>query len=157
MAKKTIKMICFGPIAVGPQYESPWEDVWIEYHLGKKKVVKEGPCIIGTYDLQSEINIQNKLSDSLPSEWRDKHIDDLLRIKSEFSRGNKFALQDLEMKSDVPNIYVNTEWVTQKTAEEAIEWYLKKKGVLKGKARFNWRKPKDLVVTPTSIGGEPAR
>ena len=29
--RKRIVAICYGPIAFGPQYRSPWEDVWIRW------------------------------------------------------------------------------------------------------------------------------
>jgi hypothetical protein len=29
--RKRIVAVCYGPIAFGPQYRSPWEDVWIRW------------------------------------------------------------------------------------------------------------------------------
>jgi len=154
MAKKTIKMICFGPIAVGPQYQSPWEDVWIECCLGKRKRLKEGPCIVGTYALQSDINIQKKIIEDYPPDWRDGNLNNLLRIKSEFSKGVRFALLDLEMKTGTPDIFVNQELIDRKAAEGAVAWYLEKKGVLKSEPRFSWRNPHGSIACPVSLGGD---
>jgi hypothetical protein len=145
-------MICYGPIACGSQYQSPWEDVWIECSLGKRKILKEGPCIVGAYDLESEIRMQRELDEKHPSEWRDDYLENLLRIKSEFSQGNRFALLDSSMKTGTPDIFVNQKWIDRRAAEEAIEWYLRKKGILKSEPRFRWKKP-DIVVTPVSLRG----
>jgi len=147
--KKTIKLYCHGPIAFGSQYRSPWEDVWIKYFSGKRKKVSEGPCIISRSDLQGQIDFHERRSESADSEWRREIVEDLLRVKSEFSQGNKFALMDPDMETATPDIYVNEEFVDKKLAEEAIEWYLKKKGVLKDKPRFQWDKPdRSFVITP---------
>ncbi len=151
MSKKTIRMFCYGPITLSPKYESPWEDVWIKYHQ-RRKVISEGPCVVGTIELDSQIRLEESLMKDHPSEWRDEHLKDLLRIKSEFSEGNRFALLDLTMQSGTPDIFVNQEWITRSTAEEAIAWYLRKKGVLKTNPRFRWWKNKDLIISPVSIG-----
>lgn len=148
MSKKTIKMICYGSIARGPRYQSPWEDVWIEYFSGKGRLKQEGPCIVGAYDLQNQIDMQKSIINKNPElRKRDEYIESLQRVKSEFSQGNRFALLDVEMKTDTPDIFINQEWVDKKSAEEAVEWYLIKKGVLKSEPRFKWKKFKDFVIT----------
>lgn len=152
MSKKAIRMVCYGPIAVSPEHQSPWEDVWIECAIGKKKRLKEGPCIIGTYDLNSEISIKEELGEKNPCEWRDEYLKNLRRVKSEFSQGNRFALLDVEMQTGTPDIFVNQEMIDRAAAEEAIAWYLNKKGVLKSEPKFNWKRPGDLVVCPVSLG-----
>ena len=143
-------MICYGPISCGYQYKSPWEDVWIEYFSGKRRLKSEGPCIIGAWDIQNQINMQEDLIKENPG-WRDEYIKNLYRVKDEFSQGNMFALLDVEMKTGTPDIFVNQELIDRKSAEEAVKWYLIKKGVLKSEPRFRWKKPdRDFIITPVS-------
>lgn len=53
------------------------------------------------------------------------------------------------------NIYVNAETIDRRTAEEAVAWYLRKKGVLKSEPRFRWNKLKDrFYIQPVSLMGD---
>jgi hypothetical protein len=143
--KKNIKMICYGPIAFGPEYQSSWEDVWIRYFSGKRKVIQEGPCIICKEDLSCEIEINER---RLPvSDWKEEQLDELRKVEEEFNKGNKFVI--VEVAPGLPDIYVNSGYINRQLAEEAVEWYLKRKGVLKSKPRFRWEKrKKDSCLIP---------
>jgi hypothetical protein len=147
--KKTIKMICYGPIACGPKYQSPWEDVWIEYFIGKGKIKQEGPCIIGYHDLENEISIKQSLPVKRHSDWLDNYIKELLYIKDRFLKGYRFGC--VNFQTGTPNIYVNKELINRKLAEEAVAWYLKEKGILKSEPRFKWKKP-FIIIEPVSLG-----
>ena len=149
MSKKTIRLTCYGPITLG--YTSYWEDVWIKYCLGKKRKISEGPCIIGLYDLESEISTYKDLVNKLP-EYPDykKKLQEVLNIKEYFLNGGKFST--LGPISSTPVICVNKEVINKRDAEEAIEWYLIKKGILKSKPRFQWKKiSNDIIVIPWSL------
>lgn len=140
MSKKTIRLFCYGPIACDKQYQSPWEDVWIQYH-DKRKVVKEGPCIMGFGTLKHDIEVAEKYKDT-------EHLEDLRRVEVEL-KSSRFAL--IELNNGLVDIYTNAQYITRDSAEEAIDWYLRGKGILKSEPRFKWEKPGKLIVTPVGF------
>lgn len=133
--KKNIRIHCYGPVALGNKYKSSWEDVWISYFSGKRRIVEEGPCIVGMSYLQSELEYES-------NDYHDEYVIGLLRIKDELLQGSEFALLDPSMASDIPEIYVRQRWVDHHIVEKAIKWYLTKKGILKSEPRFKWNKIK---------------
>jgi len=137
--KKTIRVSCYGPIALYPEYMSPWEDIWITYKVRRKKVHK-GPCFIAGVD--DEIEKENFFIEKLGHTDREI-LDDLLAIKKRFDAGEKYVIQN---DDDMPNIYINCDGLTKKEVEKAIEWYLRKKDVLESIPRFRWNKPKFIAI-----------
>ena len=142
--KKTITMVCYGPIGVSPQHYSGWEDVWIRYYQGKGKPVEEGPCIIGGRSLQFDIEFAEKMHQD--GYERQETIDELKDIQKQFDDGEPFAVDDINNR--LANIYVNKEVIKRKDAEQAIEWWLRKRGIVKSEVRFRWKKNKIMVIVP---------
>lgn len=146
MSKKTIRMICFGPVAVDPRNGSPWEDVWLRYKV-RRKLVREGPCFVSRTALESDIWIEEEmLKDGFKRE--ELQLDELVNIKNNFDAGLDYFCDD--WNNGIPNIYINKETICRKDIEDATAWYLREKGVLKSGVRFNWNKP-DFTIVPVSL------
>lgn len=143
MSKKTIRVINYSPMAfVGSNYECFWDDVWIKYHVGKGKVVSEGPCIISRTDLLNGIKTGKELRSKYVDYNDNWFLNELERIEDGFDDGNMFdVLIRPEWPNGIPDIFVNSEHISREVVEEAIEWYLRRKGVLKSEPRFVWSKP----------------
>ena len=141
--KKTIRVKCYGPIALYPDAGSPWEDVWITYNVRRKKIYK-GPCFIAGVD--DDIENERYMIEHFPKyrETYQGELESLLEIKRRFDYGEKYVIQD---DNNIPNIYINCEGITKKEVEKAIEWYLREKGVLGSIPRFRWNKPEFIVIT----------
>lgn len=146
MSKKTIKMVCYGPIAFNSKYNSPWEDVWINYKI-KRKVIQEGPCFICGVD--SEIEREEWMIEKYPehAEYRGSRLKELYKIKERFLAGEEFVILE-PVRKGMPNIYINRDKMFRKDVEDATEWHLKRTGALKSKPRFKWFKP-DFLLIPT--------
>lgn len=144
-------MICYGPVALNKNENSPWEDVWLEYEI-RRKIIKEGPCFVCGVD--GEIRHQKDMIEfvgrkkgdkkNINKEYYEEELERLNKIKERFDAGEKFICDNWE--SGLPNIYINCKEMRRKEIEEATDWYLREKEVLKSKPRFKWNKPKFIVV-----------
>lgn len=158
MNKKTIRMFCHGPAALGPEYRSPWEDVWLQYKV-RRRVVKEGPCFMGLAALYSDIWIEREMLKKTGemskrkgcADWQEHHekrLNEYLEIKRHLET-EPFYCDNWERS--VNNIYIaGKSEIGRRDIEEATAWYLRKKGVLKSEPRFRWNKP-DFIACPVSF------
>lgn len=148
MNKKTIMLICYGPVGLDPRNSSPWEDVWIEYEVNRKKI-SEGPEMICGVD--DEIKTMKRKIDynikkyGEADDWGLKELNLLLDVKKRFDAGDKYFICG-NIEKRLPTIYINCAEMRQKEVEEAIEFYLRQKGVLKSEPRFIWKKNRSKIV-----------
>lgn len=148
MSKKTITLICHGPVGLDPRNSSSWEDVWIQYEVGRKKI-SEGPEMVCGVEGEIEdakwridyCNRKYKKADK----WNVEQLALLLEIRKRFEEGEKFAIGGCPEKG-LPVIYINCAEMRQKEIEKGIEFYLRQKGVLKSEPRFVWKKNKSKIV-----------
>jgi len=155
MNKKTIRIFCFGPVALSPEYESPWEDAWLRYKV-KRKVIQEGPCFIGRQALDADIWLERKMLKEYPDRRNNEQygLDFLISVANLLDSGEGFFSDN--WTSRLPNIYLNSPFLCRKNIEDATVWYLRQKGVLKSEARFRWNKP-ETIALPTFIDAKNGR
>jgi hypothetical protein len=54
--RKRIVAVCYGPIAFGPQYRSPWEDVWIRWKAKPgRRLYYAAPTLICRAELLADL------------------------------------------------------------------------------------------------------
>lgn len=160
--KKTIRLYSHGPIIIDPSIEVYWEDVWIDCEVRRKKI-KIVPCILGLEDLRAIVNrsldrYENKDEELLG--WLKEDRDAAQEKLDYFKRTNeRFFLEENYHENCIkkgntlacPSIWVNKPLLSRKDFEETIEWYLRKRGILKSQPRFKWNKYKGFCVTPVSV------
>lgn len=143
--KKKITIRCYGPVAVGKQYESPWEDVWI-YWKGKpgKKKYCIALCLHSKTSLEKDHEINLELEKDHPGEWKDE-IQQTEKALETINKG-EYYIDDLkdDLGGEIPNIYSPKEWLNREEAERMLSFILKLKGI--NNPKFIWRKPKIIVI-----------
>jgi len=154
MVKKTIRLFCYGPITISNKVKSGWEDVWIQYKVGKKKLKKEGPTLISYPDLIQDIKSNKDMLEKNKNALWAESVKENLKIfeiaKSCLDNDNQFTMFKDDSYPDIPVIITRKEWINKEHAEEMITWYLRKIGVLKSEPRFRWNKPK-FIINPVSL------
>lgn len=136
--KKEVRMISYSYMAINSKAFAPWIDVWLVYKI-KRKTISDGPCFICGVDndLLSEI----KLKKEFPDYADEEHLNELLEVKKAFDSGVEFAIGHI-YSPGLFDIYINRPTMTKKDVEDATKWYLSKIGVLKGEAKFRWKRPR---------------
>lgn len=97
----------------------PWDDMWIECFIGKRRKIRLAPCFVAREEMEYDFR---------------NNPDGLINIKKELKKEG-FAYVG---SKNMSNIYVSSEHIDKYTVERATEWYLKKKGILKSEASFRW-------------------
>jgi len=141
MSKKTIKIKSHSHCAIYADYKTPWEDVWLELKVRRKKIYL-APCILSLSSLKSDIEIEKEISQIRPYS---KDLKRLLHILNELSSGCKYYIEDFE--DTTPNIYVGKEAIDRKAIEYALDFYLRQLGHLKSEPRFEWVKPRLCTIS----------
>lgn len=140
---KLVHLICDEPIALDPNAEQPWSDVWVKTSLGKKKWLHLGPTIEGTADIERELQFERDFRASHP-EWDDGGEQERLLAEAlaAAKRGEHYFVPSPE--HGTPTISVPHRMVTREIAEKAIAAYLDRfHGI--HRCRFKWQKPRVLV------------
>lgn len=171
------RVVCtgHGPIFFGPQYRSPWEDVWVRWRRGKPSAGPGhvGPCLQSANELRAEIRMHEDI--------RNRPDDADLRIKGLSWSSSTFAerqgwyrtddavaeqvLGELETqpyaddgdkwpsaksKPSLANIYTKANGIDRAEAERMLAYYLEKHYGLRN-VRFVWKRPA-YCVTPMGFG-----
>lgn len=133
--KKTIRLFIF-------QTFDPWCDIWINFDIRKGKKKYLAPMFASKLNLRCEIAWL---------EWRireKKHIydgiegrlQDFKDILAALDAGSYYVI-DKETQGDLPNIWINEDYLTRPIIEQVITYYLQDKGYLKSRPRYQWNKP----------------
>ena len=138
MNKKTITCITYSPVRVYRDYQTPWDDVWIRYWNHRKRV-HLGPTLCGLDNLRHEIEMEQQFPDT------PERLGRLHGCLSALEGGALIAVEPDEDGVGVDTIYVNKELLTRADIEQALMEYLRQRGVLKGPARFRWKRPEVAV------------
>ena len=128
MAKqKRIRCFGHGPIFTGPQYKSPWEDVWLRWK-GKpgRAVYHAAPCLQCSAEIQPELDLHQQIRD------RDDDVLDGVLAEDWEKTGEDFAMvgNDLRAVADFGEPQVITRTFRQvfdlpkTTKKERASWYL---------------------------------
>jgi hypothetical protein len=144
--KKRILTICHGPIALGLQYKSPWEDVWLRWK-GKpgRRRYSSAPTLVCRAeliaDLESDRCLQNKRSAASAGDIEhDKAMLDELECAP-------YAVDDW----DPPNVYTRANGINRAEAERMLAFLLERRyKVLNPK--FEWKKKTGFCIMPTGFG-----
>lgn len=176
MAKqKRIRCFCHGPIAAGPQYKSPWEDVWLRWK-GKpgRRVYHAAPCLSCSAEIQPELDSHQRIRD------RDEKADpvknlvtglDLPEVTKE-ERASWYLEDDARLRTaqktletqpyyvDPPwpgkeakhleQVYTNAKGIDRAEAERMLAFYLAEVFGIKN-PKFVWARP-EMVIIPTGFG-----
>lgn len=144
-SKKTIRCFCLSPILCG--YSVGWDDVWLRFK-SKRKIVKLAPCISGLDDLKYEISECQYMALHFPQYQDSKeYYDAVLSADRRFKDGESYFYYEPEF--GFPTIFVNKKHLVKKDFENAITWYLERKGYLCSEPRFQWKKYRAYSVPVT--------
>lgn len=130
--KKTVLLVNYEGHQYDPTYQTPWSDTWAKFHLGRKKV-SIGPTLISKADLDSDYELFRRHPECEAE-------------APQYPEGDwKFCLPFGDSGDGVPNVGINSEWVTKALIEQAIGWYIRCKHGVTSEFRFRWRKNKSKL------------
>jgi len=148
--RKRVLCVCYGPIAVGKQYRSPWEDVWLRWKGKPGRKVYRASL---TLECAAEVVVDLQMHASIRSESPEMRKDWYQEEDTEYRR----VLQILEAQPyaaiEWPSasvIVTNAKGLDRDEAERMMAWYLSGTyGIVNPK--FIWKRPK-ICVVPTGFG-----
>lgn len=147
MKKKEIRCLGHGPLQNYLNAQVPWEDVWLQYKIGRIKKFA-GPCLISYQSLEFDIETQKFGIET--SEPKDRYIfEEALAEYEGIKRqleSQSFVITNLDSSSG-PTIYTKAAVIDRKEAERMCTALLEVLGV-KGTFKFRWSRSK-YVVCPT--------
>lgn len=168
MAKKRIRCICHGPIAAGPQYQSPWEDVWLRWKgkPGRKKYYAAPTLVCSAeipVELESHEQIRNRedvppiagleFSPTTKEErasWY-REDDERLRAAQEALKTQPYHIDPTWIQGrHLETIYTNAKGIDRAEAERMLTFYLREVFGVKN-PKFQWDRPR-IIVQPIGFG-----
>lgn len=143
--RKHVMAICYGPIAFGPHYKSPWEDVWLRWK-GKpgRRRYYTAPTLICRAELIADLERHRERQKKRPKLYvTDIAHDEAILRALECS---PHAVDDW----DPPNVCTRAIGIDRAEAERMLAFLLERRyGVLNPK--FEWKRT-DFCITPTGFG-----
>lgn len=144
--RKHVIAICYGPIAFGPRYKSPWEDVWLRWK-GKpgRRCYYSAPTLVCRAELVADLARHRERRKKRPkSNPTDIAYDEAILQALEDS---PYAVDDW----DPPNVYTCAIGLDRAEAERMLAFLLEHRyGVMNPK--FKWKKKTDFCIMPTGFG-----
>jgi hypothetical protein len=140
--RKKVKVCCHGPLGVGKQYKSPWEDIWIYYKIRPGKSHHFWFTFISYPDFRrgAAFNIECA-RDSTDADFSEEIAYDE-RIEK-YLETNDFHFNETQGDFVVRQNYIDREVV-----ENLLDWYMKSKGY--NDVKYKWKYP-NIVVLPFSF------
>lgn len=134
---KKITVKCYGPIAVGREHRSSWEDVWLSWtgKPGRKKYYL-GPTLVSRTALEQDhqINIKCRFNDEIVR---------TSEVLKQVLAGNSWVDWS---NPNIPTIYSPKEWIDRDEAERMIGELMLHHGFTS--IRCKWKRPK-MIIIPT--------
>ena len=125
MAKrKIINVKCYGPIAAGPHYESPWEDVWLQWKgkPGRRKYSAD-PTLVGLHEALNDLKVA-------PAKDKPDQREVLKQLKRQ-----PYVVEI----TNLTHVYTRAEQFNRAEAERMLAYYLKERHGI-ANPKFRWRK-----------------
>lgn len=143
--RKHVIAVCHGPIAFGPHYKSPWEDVWLRWKgkPGRRRYCS-APTLICRAELVADLERHRERRKSRAKSCAaDLAHDEAILHALEAS---PYVVDDW----DPPNVYTRAVGLDRAEAERMLAFLLERRyGVMSPK--FEWKKT-DFCITPTGFG-----
>ncbi len=128
--KKTVTLMNREGHQFYPEYGTGWSDTWVEFHKGRRKIYI-GPCLHSLTSIENERKLYSGDPDLYG--WTEPILPE----------GNwDFCLPDKEHNREIPDILINSEWVTKAGIEGAVKWYLREYHGVTAEIRWRWKKNK---------------
>ena len=141
--RKRILAICYGPIAFGPHYRSPWEDVWIRWKAKPgRRLYYVAPTLICRAELLADLKRTRERHRKRPR-LQDITHDEAMLAALDVS---PHAADDY----DPPNVYTRATGINRAEAERMLAFLLERQYGIKH-PKFEWKKT-DFCITPTGFG-----
>jgi hypothetical protein len=140
---KKITCHCHGPIAVGKQYKSLWEDVWLtwtEKPGRKKKTI--GPTLISKTDILREIEFEKEFLEEYPEHKDTSILEELETALREVGVNEYHIIRRKD--NDLPSVYTNAEYIDRKEAEIMIRVLMIDYGY--NNIRLKWKRPHTVII-----------
>jgi alkylhydroperoxidase/carboxymuconolactone decarboxylase family protein YurZ len=149
--RKRIQIRCHSILAVDRTAEEPWLDVWLRWKNGPGKVRRAAPTLMGTEDLQRDLEISKLCLSDARANGDAKLIADFeAEIESQEDRLSHLGMDvvlhsdDPERTDGCPDIYMDKALLNRAAAEEMLShWLHCVHGIANPK--FVWRRPYAVV------------
>lgn len=137
-----VRLQCYEPLALDPDTEQPWSDVWIQVIVEDGSTLRLGPTLMGTEELRADLAFEEAFVAQHP-EFDDGEAEICAAALETTTAGLYFFVEDRE--NGVPTLCVPHPMITKAVAEEAIAVYLETYHGLTG-CQFEWEVPEVIVV-----------
>lgn len=119
--RKRVIAICYGPIAFGPHYKSPWEDVWLRWK-GKpgRRCYHSAPTLIWRAELLADVKRHRERQKKRPKWYADDiaHDEAMLYVLED----SPYAVDDW----NPPNVYTRAIGMDRAEAERMLAFLLER-------------------------------
>jgi hypothetical protein len=134
---KKITVISLGVIAVGPQYETLWDDVWLTTTIkpGRTKL-RLAPCLISRAKVEEDYETDQALQKRHPDGDWDEDVKKWEKILS-ILKTKDLYIED--PANTLTNIYTSSELINRDAAEKMIAALLKNYGF--ESIMCKWKRP----------------
>jgi hypothetical protein len=149
--RKRVRVKCYGAIALSPDYESPWEDVWVRWktrpgHSTRWRVA----TVVGRVNLERDFKLASEglaeaerdKDESLANDYRED-----VGFYGKVLRGiSLHGVEINEAGEGGPDIYVNKPMLNRADAEHALSEWLDRAYYIR-EPKFEWDRPKHAIVS----------
>lgn len=155
-SRKRIRLACHGVLSAGPQYKTPWEDIWMQWK-GKpgRRTYYAAPMLGCAAELRGDIEISMEAAirhPDLKANFEQDIAVDMALLKDletqEFTDDSRFYPG--HDRPALANVYVEADGIDRALATRMLEFYLAKYYQVRN-PKLKWPK-KDFVVLPFSHG-----
>lgn len=172
-SRKRVLCSCHGPIAFGPHYKSPWEDVWLRWK-GKpgRKVYRAAPTLVCHRELYVELEMHAEIrkgplhplsigdiilpgTPEVPMEERESWYlrdDEVMRSMLAALERAPYACDWQsypERDKGLSTVYTKAAGIDRKEAERMLAYFLEVAYGVKN-VKFDWKKA-DFCIEPVSL------
>ena len=141
LPRKKVLVICYGPVAIGKQYESPWEDLTIRYKTRPGKAINRWLTCVSYNALLQDIEFEKELITEYP-EHDESYTKVLLNLQDIV---NKLEQNDIYCNEEDGDLYTKSENINRVECERMMNEFMKIKGF--SNIKYVWKRP-DFCIQP---------
>lgn len=125
--------------------EVPWSDVWIRFTAKPGRTIKRyGPTFIGKRSLLQDIEITRELMAKYTVHDWQPELNEQMHALEQVEQHGVFIGRGCGV--DIPNIYINKDYITKKDVDHAIDVFMRSLGY--SGAVVKWSKAPKFVIHP---------
>ena len=139
---KQIKVRCYGPITVDPDYPSLWEDVYLSWTQkpGRKRM-EIAPCLVSKTDLISDLLTHKNMQEDGAADFSED-IERLEKALSTIENGHYYIY---DKDNPLTDMCTPKEYIDKKEAEKMIRLIMIEYGY--DNVKLKWERPKMVIIS----------